>query len=110
MGPKGPRCLFSLMHSSILVTSSKRRNAAAAAAAATSPSLCLSLWSVSLSGCGNRSPRDYPFPMSPWGRRPEDTLWGGIEGCCGKLQSCASRYGDNEVNWPVWEFSKENVR
>lgn len=30
LGPKGPLCLFSLMHISIIVTSSKQRNAAAA--------------------------------------------------------------------------------
>lgn len=43
-----------------------------------------SLWSASLTGCENSSPREYPYPMSPWGRRPEDTLWGCIERCCGK--------------------------
>lgn len=54
--------------------------------------LSLPLSSVSLAGCESSSPREYPFPMSPWGRRPEDMLWGCIEGCCGRLQSCISQY------------------
>lgn len=73
------------------------------------PSLSLSCGS--LSGNGSSSPRDYSFPMSPWGRRPEDTQWGWIERCCGKLQSCASRCGVNdEGNWPFRDFCKEIER
>ncbi len=99
MGPKGPLCLFSLMHISIIVTSSKQGNAAAA-----SLLVSLSLSSAPLAGCENSSPREYSYPMSPWGRRPEDTLWGCIEGCCGGKEGCTSQYEHYRYMWRRWRF------
>lgn len=57
-----------------------------------SPVISPPLLSASLTGCENSSPREYSYPMSPWGRRPEDTLWGCIEGCRGEKKSYASQY------------------
>lgn len=57
-----------------------------------SPVLSPSLSSASLTGCENSSPREYSYPMSPWGRGPEDTLWGCIKGCCGERESRTSQY------------------
>lgn len=71
-------------------------------------SFSLSLSSVSLRGCENCSPREYLGPMSPWGRRPEDTLWGCIERCFGE-RIIWINVKQIEQNWPIWDFSKKDV-
>lgn len=69
MGPKGPQCLFSLMHISISVTSSKHRNAAADTAAASlsfSSCVCVSLSGVFLAqAVKTAAPGTTPFPWAP---------------------------------------------
>lgn len=78
-------------------------------------SLSSSLSSAFLTGCENNSPREYPFPMSPWGRRPEDKLWSVLRGVVGDCRATylnmngidKCRQDCIEVNWPIWDFSKE---
>lgn len=95
-GPEGPHSVFTLFHICIRLTSGNHSDAAAAAPSALSATVaspeCFSL-------------REKLFPMSPWGRRPEDTPWG----CCCCCGGGSDANGVTEVNRPVWEFCRRET-
>lgn len=114
LGPKGPRCLFSLMHISILVTSSKQKNAAAAALLF---SLLLSRVHLSQALKGAAPGRNhFPWALGAEGLRTcyRDELRGAVGDCRAAYFNMnatdKSKEDSTKVNCPNWDCNLEIMR